>query len=344
MNGTSPLGYLTAASWGPSRLDYFTVGDDFNVYHKFWDGGAWLPEGKLESLGNGDVSGAVAAASWGPGRLDLVASTLFGAYLHKAWTGDGWFPDGGEWEDFGGEFASDPTVVSWGPERLDIFGIDHKSGSIKHKFWYGGDNWAPVEGWEDLGGGPFIGTPLATSWGPDRLDIWAVGKDGQLNHKFWDGGRYSEWEKLGGNFTTAPAVTHWDVGRIDIVGKSTDGHYRSKVWDGFGWLPTFDGYFDKGGSFASEPQLISTKGRSKYYRPPEFIRLVKWSSRFTDMLTCLDFLYVIGTDKSGIVKLQIWEGSQWLPGPANYWDLGDTQKPYVAAKDHLEHSFEVQEL
>jgi hypothetical protein len=107
----------------------------------------------------------------------------------------------------GGNFSSAPAVVSWGPNRLDIFGIGADDGAIKHKYW-NGDMWVPGSTeWEDLGGGPFVGNPVASSWGEGRFDIWAAGaEDGQLNHLFWDGAAYQPWEKMGGNFKTAPTV------------------------------------------------------------------------------------------------------------------------------------------
>jgi hypothetical protein len=39
-------------------------------------------------------------------------------------------------------------------------------------------------------------TPAASSWGPDRLDVFAMGVDGLAWHRFWDGSRWVEWERL----------------------------------------------------------------------------------------------------------------------------------------------------
>ena len=46
-----------------------------------------------------------------------------------------------------------------------------------HKAWWNG--WHPSPGWEYLGGG-FTSPPAVCSWGPDRLDIFALGLDGSM--------------------------------------------------------------------------------------------------------------------------------------------------------------------
>ena len=46
--------------------------------------------------------------------------------------------------------------------------------------------------WESLGG-ELAGDPAASSWGADRLDVFAPGRDGQLWHRFWDG---TQWVPL----------------------------------------------------------------------------------------------------------------------------------------------------
>ena len=36
----------------------------------------------------------------------------------------------------------------------------------------------------------------ASSWGPDRLDVFARGRDGRTWHRWWDGSHWVEWERL----------------------------------------------------------------------------------------------------------------------------------------------------
>ena len=268
---STAYGYPVAVSWGPGRTDYFYLGDKNAAFHKYFDGEQWKPEGKDGERLEGEFTSGLAASTWGPDRLDIVGRNKKNGYSHKAWAYDHWVPEVTQWEDFGGNFSSAPTVVSWSQGRVDIFGIDAAKGSIKHKYHYGGENWEPVNSWEDLGGGPFIGDPLATSWGPDRFDIWAVGKDGQLNHKYWFGDRYSEWETLGGNFSTAPQVVHREHGKIDIIGRfRNDSHYHSQAFDGEKWVPSYGGWWDKGGDFAGNPAVVAQKDRSKQIFPLDF--------------------------------------------------------------------------
>jgi Repeat of unknown function (DUF346) len=195
--------------------------------------------------------------------LDIVGRDTNSAYIHKAWTGTDWYPGVTDWLDLGGNFSSAPAIVSWGPNRIDIFGISAKDGAIKHKYW-NGDIWVPTsKDWEDLGGGPFIGDPVVSSWGESRFDIWAVDENGALNHKFWDGWAYQGWENLQGKFSTAPQVVHWSPGKIDIVGK-VGSAYTSKAFVDTAWYPSFEGWYDKGGDFASDPAIVVQKGASKY--------------------------------------------------------------------------------
>lgn len=183
---------------------------------------------------------------------------------------------------------------------MDIFGIDSKTGSIKHKYWNGnGQTWVPQEKeWEDLGGGPFVGAPAATSWGENRFDIWAASAtNGSLAHLFWDGFAYQGWENLGGNFSTAPTVKHWDVGKIDIVGlsapESGDSDYHFKSYDGSQWNPSVqDWYMSHGGSFVGQPAVLVNKGQSKFLaqlsaeRFRQFLKIansqIRFSVRFRD--------------------------------------------------------------
>jgi hypothetical protein len=70
-----------------------------------------------------------------------------------------------------------------------------------HKAWDNG--WSPAgDGWENIGG-TFAGTPAVVSWGPGRMDIFAVGQDLGIWRKVWAQGwlpSVTGWEPLGGAF------------------------------------------------------------------------------------------------------------------------------------------------
>jgi hypothetical protein len=301
-------GCPSVLSWGEGRLDIFYVNETgHNVLHKYFDGGAWGPSWEdAEDIG-GDII-ALSSASWGINRFDVVGKAPNSSYAHKAWTGESWFPSETDWENFGGNFFSDPAIVSWGPGRLDVVGLDADSGCLFHKYYQGG--WSE---WEDLGGGPFVGNPVATSWGEGRLDFWAINSDGELLHIYWDGHGYSDWENLGGEFTDTPKVVHWKADRIDIVGRGLSSDiYHIKSFDGSQWQPSVSGWYDLAGPFDSEPALVTKHAASKLLRG--------W------LLDCIltflaDFLYVFGVHDDD-VRLQIWSGSDWEPGPSETWSLG----------------------
>ncbi|CAI6100486.1 unnamed protein product [Clonostachys chloroleuca] len=279
----------STSSWGEGRFDIVYVNaSGSNVLHKYYDGG-WGPSWEdVEDLG-GNVT-FVTSTSRSPDRLDLVGRSG-DSYVYKAWIHGGWLPGGKNWQTFGGDFGSDPAITSWGPGRLDVVGIT-KDGYLEHRYWQHG-----LSKWGILGEGPFHGTPRITSWGEDRLDIWALGEDGELNHLFWDGTQYQGWENLGGKFTETPQVVHWEAGKIDIIGKDGDT-FVLKNFDGFNW----NGWYNLATSFASEPVVLAKRGEN--------------------------FLTVLGIDKGGGLRSQIWSGYDWQPGPHDTWYLGDLSWPY----------------
>ncbi|TGJ77147.1 hypothetical protein E0Z10_g10736 [Xylaria hypoxylon] len=294
----------SVSSWGYGRLDILWVDESSgNVLHKYFDGGNWGPSWEDDiDLGGGVDS--VQTVSWGTNRLDIVGNADNGTYLHKAWTGTDYYPTGLQWEDLGGNFSSVPYIASWGSDRLDIVGISAETDSLWHKYWEG-TTWSE---WEDLGGGPFVGNPIATSWGPESLDLWATDKKGILNHKFWDGVKWNGWEKLGGKFSETPRVVHWSKGKIDIVGRNADDDkYYLKSFDGENWNPSFRDWWVLSGPYSSEPRLITkTQGQN--------------------------FLYLFGIDTDNVARMQIWSGYDWQPSAQETWPLGDVSKPYLNEK------------
>ena len=282
---SAPVG----VAWGPNRLDVFGVGDNAHVYHKRWDGAGWRPQASWNDLG-GDFASAPAVAAWGPDRLDLVALGRDRQMFHKAWDGSDWRPRGVAWEPHGAAFSSAPTIVSWGPNRLDIFalGTDRR---LYHQAW-DGTQWLPRRpdgspsqtNWDGLGG-PFKAFNVA-SWGPGRLDIFAVGTDGQMRHKAWDTDwrpPANHWTELGGNFTSRPALASWAPGRMDVFAVGSDGQMHHKAWDG-DWKPSQQDWAPFGGLFTSAPEAVA------------------WGRDRLDV-------FAVGTTRQMYHKA--WDGSRW---------------------------------
>jgi hypothetical protein len=89
--------------------------------------------------------------------------------------------------------------------------------------------------------GPVVsGSPAVTSWGPGRLDFFAIGTDGHLYQRAWTGAEFGDWVNLGGAFTGSPAVTSWGPGRLDFFAIGTDGHLYQRAWTGAEFGDWFD--------------------------------------------------------------------------------------------------------
>ena len=67
----------------------------------------------------------------------------------------------------------------------------------------------PWGGWEPLGG-VLLSPPLGVCWGPDRIDIFAVGTDNAMWHRWWDGNAWGGWESLGGMLGSPPVPVAGD--------------------------------------------------------------------------------------------------------------------------------------
>lgn len=275
LEGSSADYAITATTWGAKRVDIFYVDESNTAFHIYTGNGRkqWAYP---EDLGSPELNAKIAAVARAEGYIDLVGRTEDDNYVYKALSDDA---DLGEsWFDLGGDFGSAPTVASWYADRLDVIGIDSGSKNILQRFAYKVDSndtklkWA--DDWIDLGGGPFIGDPFVSTWGPGRLDIWAIDGDGVLNHKWLlnrggDWWEWSAWEQLGGNFKITPVVVSWDVDKFTIVGQyGNETQYRQKDYydggDGGSWHPSLDGWYEKGGDFTGQPAVVAPKGKSEY--------------------------------------------------------------------------------
>jgi hypothetical protein len=134
-------------------------------------------------------------------------------------------------------------------------------------------------GWESLGG-IIESPPVAVSWGPDRLDIFAVGTDQALYHRWWDGANWGGWESLGGILSSPPSVVCWGPNRIDIFANGTDNAVYHRWWDGANW----GGWESLGGIVVSPPSAVS------------------WAPNRLDV-------FALGTDSA--LYHRWWDGANW---------------------------------
>ena len=236
---------------GSNPLDIFGKGTDGSIYHKYWDGSSWQPQGDtMDNLGDGtQFLHGPAAVSWGPNRTDIFAINDDYKMVHQYWDGTTWLS---EWESLSdNEFTDTPTAISWGANRLDIFGVEYETGALLHNVW-DGSQWS---GWENLGTASatvgFTGTVAATSWSVNRIDIVALGTDGAYYYKFYDGSKWQPSEDSfiakGGSFASSPSVVSWGVDRLDMYGVGSDSMLKHMTWYGSGWYPDFASWETLGG-------------------------------------------------------------------------------------------------
>ncbi|MEY2478506.1 MAG: hypothetical protein QOG87_3821 [Actinomycetota bacterium] len=102
-------------------------------------------------------------------------------------------------------------------------------------------------------GGQLIGGPDASSWAPDRVDVFVRGVDNGLWHKWGDDKVWSGWEGLGGQLTADPAAASWGPDRVDVFVRGTDNGLWHKWWDGARW----QGWEPLGGILTSAPDVSS---------------------------------------------------------------------------------------
>jgi hypothetical protein len=135
-------------------------------------------------------------------------------------------------------------------------------------------------------GGVCVGPPVAVSWGPDRLDVFAAGPDDALHHIARDGATWGAWESLGGSLQPAPmrrpAVVAWEPGRLDVLAVFDDGALHHRAWTRSAWSP----WESLGGVWASPPAAVS------------------WAPGRIDV-------FVVGAD--GALYHRRWDGTAWKP-------------------------------
>lgn len=241
-------GVISAASWGPNRLDLFIRGNDNTVWHG-------LGKKSWTCLG-GQIQQPPAIVTWGAGRLDIFVCGSDRGLWHKCWNDNaGWYPSAGTWSPLGGQMLGGPSVATWGPGTLHVV-VRGTDNAVYYKGYNEQTGWT---NWASLGGG-ITHAPRLVSWGPGRLDLVARGSDGAVWHRCFDK-RYnvwSDWASLGGQIIGSPSVTSWGWGRLDLVVRGTDGAVWHKCYhEGDGWYPSLTEWASIGGNIKGTPSITS---------------------------------------------------------------------------------------
>ena len=345
---------VSTISWGYNRMDVFGLSPSGIALHKWYDGYQWQPNvDGLESLG-GDLFSPPIAVSRNTSRMDIFSVGSHNALYHKHYDGYQWNPTDDPWENLGGSGDLDSTlpvaVTSWAADRMDIFalGQDDDGRKIYHKYW-DGSQWGPsAKGMELLGGDDektFASLPAAVSWGPDRVDVFAVDSRFELSHLYWDGSQWSQWETLstpnGESIHQNPTSISWGPDRLDVFVVGADDKLWHLYWDGSQWSKWEDLGGELTGAVAASSWAVNRidivalgldgqyyykyydgyqwnpdVGGGWYPKGGNFSSVpstVSWSENRLD-------IWGIGTDKT--LAHQTWYGSGWYPDSDKWETLG----------------------
>ena len=231
-----------------------------------------------------------------------------GGHIHP--TPHLWDPSVDGWYDLGGDVWGTPSAVSWGPNRLDVvvgsINPDGKTYGIFHKAW-DGKQWLPSQtGWETVGGPASTVPPVAVSWGPNRLDIFAIASSpaNSMLHVVWDGSKWTA-RNLGGSFLPIPpAVCSRGPNLLDIVAIGSDQALYRKAWDGSKWLPSELGWENLGGrcNAAFRPRIET-----------DFVATGASAELF---------VFAVGVTPPALFW-KYWSSNEgWWPGPSDWASLG----------------------
>ena len=187
------------------QLHVFGVGSETaTVWHKYWDGSAWIPS-RLgwEDLGGGPFAGPITASLWGEDDcFDVWALGTDGALHHRCWQTDGW----SAWESLGGtRLTGTPKVTSKRPGTYDVViarAAETDGDGMTHEYKsYEGGRWLPGDGeWYSSGDMKFAGGPGIVSWSGDHTAYFGVTPAGRLVFRVWFGGWYptdGSWKEIG---------------------------------------------------------------------------------------------------------------------------------------------------
>jgi fibronectin type III domain protein len=124
----------------------------------------------------------------------------------------------------------------------------------------------PVFGSWQPRGGVLASPPIASTWGPNRLDAFAQGTDRQLWHNWFDGSWH--WEPLPGLRPTSDATAvSLGVNQIDVFVRGSDSAlWRNAFRPGAGSQPaSWRGWVSLGGRLASAPSAVAVGSKLEVF-------------------------------------------------------------------------------
>lgn len=226
-----------AASWNSNRYDLIIRGHDGLIYHKYWNGSAWIGWGSIGAPPVGAASAPTVAAP----EANVLQVFVRGGD-NRLWNnhythGTGSAPGG--WSGWGavpntGNITYAPATTFGKDNQPDVFyrGTD---GSLYYT------RYDPVAGWiapVSLGG-VLVGSPSATTTVGGRMQVVVRGTDNRMYLKFADSPNgWTGWGALPNAYTNeSPVVTTADEGQANIFFKGTGETLYHQYWNpNVGWI------------------------------------------------------------------------------------------------------------
>ncbi len=160
-------GSISAASWGPGRIDVFGLGVRKQLLQLWFDGNWHWNRHYLTFPNRQHFSAPPAVSSWGEGHLDLVGLGPENNLLHL-WYDSGWHKD-----DLGNGFSGEVTKLIMPDDGSDGF------------YRFESRRMRPM----------FVGPITGASWGAGRLDYFGFDSGGRVRQVWFDANWH--WANLG---------------------------------------------------------------------------------------------------------------------------------------------------
>ena len=184
------------------------------------------------------------------GRRSIGASTSADAFV-RGMDGDLWHYGSSGWNDTGFAMAGVPAVLEGMANQFDVF-LRDPGNLLKHAYWTGW-NWEI----DDMPGAFIITDPVATSWGPGRLDVVAFGKDYKLYHWWSSDGHTFNLEQVSDMTGFGiPALVTFGENQLDLFFMGWDRALYHAYSNGMApWT------IEKlGGEIVDSPSAVTTDG------------------------------------------------------------------------------------
>jgi hypothetical protein len=246
---TSP----TATQVAPNRIAIMGLDSVGTLRYREWDGAAWQT---WTTRAGATLVGRVSAVGWARDRVNIFGRGSNGHIFCLYRDGSNW----SNWQDMGGTMSGPPATALYnGNPVMAAIGTN---GHLMYR-WSDGTNWFPGSGWLDMGGASFTGTPVLTTWGGNRLSIFALDTNGHLFTKEWDGANWlpsvTQWTLLGSAVTSTPSVAVRSGNKLTLVALGRDGEMLAKSRHGL--TAAWDaGWSFIGGGFIGAPSAIGWRG------------------------------------------------------------------------------------